>query len=776
MNNIKKIFELLETIHGNGSFETSGINKITSPGLNIKGIGEISLPISPIQIREIIEISKKAPFGKGSKTITDTSVRSAWELNEDELSFRNEDWKDMMGQIAEKVKTSLGIEDNAITISLYKLLIYEEGDFFLSHKDSEKEPGMFGTLIIGLPSIHTGGELVVRFDGKEKVIDFSLPSSNYKIPYVAFFADCDHEVKPITSGYRVSLVYNLLQSAGSPKLGQSETSSQINQMAALLKSMSNSAANKPKAVLLEHQYTPANFSLDSLKHHDRPRAELLLEAAAKAGYFAELGLVTHYKMGELEGDYDYDYHSRYSESSGDGIMGEVYEEDTTIEHWSNGKIPSLGTIHIENEDLITDFKIGEGIPIEEEEERYTGNAGMTMEYWYHYGAVILWPQSKHLELLSLASVPVRLAWLEYYYQNWDDAKLNAIENSKHIITRFAENELTERHLFSTDFSIIARFLLKLKDEKFISGHCEALLAAVFKNIQVNNWIELLQHFAPQIFTRIFERAASKNDIYTINHVLEILKSLSTAPKPPKGALTADLSTALSKGEGENGFKPPLGVWGPFLDKFFQHHVNHIPAWLATIQLSKLRDEDRYAAGDESPARKDIIKAILKKVVELSRYKEKDADWIKDTVKVVTKSLPRNYVNNVLVAIVSNEKGLLAKEIRQICISDLTDRTAVKPTPPADWKRDMPDTKSDLEIWNILKPFIESADTQVFEYKKAQAYRSQMESAIARVTIDLKMETIKKSSPQVLKITKTQAAYQRALKNWEDDVAILQTLH
>lgn len=749
MENIKKIFELLKTIQGNGSFETSGLKKITSPGLNIKGIGEIGLPISTIQIREIIKISKKAPFGKGSKTITDTTIRSAWELNADLLSFHNEDWKDFMAQIVEKIKTGLGIENNAITLSLYKLLIYEEGDFFLSHKDSEKEPGMFGTLIIGLPSTHTGGEFVIRFDGKEKIIDFSLPSSNYKIPYVAFFADCDHEIKPITSGYRVSLVYNLLQSKGSQKLGQSEMSSQIDEMATLLKSMSNSIANKPKAVLLEHQYTPANFSLHSLKHHDRPRAELLLEAAKKAGYFAELGLVTHYKMGELEGD-DYDYYGyrdRYSnkksKDSTDGTMGEIYEEYTTIEHWSNGKIPSLGTINIGKEDLITDFEIGEDSPIEEEEEGFTGNAGMTMEYWYHYGAIILWPQSKHLELLSLASVSVSLNWLEYYYQNWDNSNLNSIEHGKHIITHFAESELTEGHLFSTDFSIVAGFLSKLEDEKFILDKCEVLLSTIFKNIHVNNWIELLQHFDPKIFAHIFERITNKENIYTINHFLEILKSLSS------------LSSKS-------------------LDEFFQHHINYIPTYLATIQLSKLKDENRYVE-DENATRKDTIKAILKKVIELSHYKEKDVNWIKNTVEVITKSLSRNYVNNVLVIIVSNEKGILAKEIQQICISNLTDRTAVKPTPPTDWKRDMPDTKSDIEIWNILKSFVESEDTQVFEYRKAQSYRSQMESAIARVTIDLKLETIKKSSPHVLKITKTQAAYERALKNWKEDVAILQTL-
>ena len=747
MENIKKIFETLKTIQGNGSFETSGIEKLILPGLYIKGVGEIGFPISPMQVREIIKISKKAPFGKGGQTITDTTVRSAWELNADLLSFHNEDWKGFMEKIAGKVKTGLGIEDNAVTLSLYKLLIYEEGDFFLPHKDSEKEPGMFGTLIIGLPSVHAGGELAIRFADKEKIIDFSVPASNYKIPYVAFFADCDHEVKPITSGYRAVLAYNLLQSPGAQKLGQLEMSSQIEQMATLLKSMSNSVSNKPKAILLEHQYTPANFSLNSLKHHDRPRAELLLEAAKKADCFASLGLVTHYQMGELEGGgYDYDdYRSRSGNKRSDsGTMGSVYEEYTAIKHWSDGKTPALGKINIEKEDLIADFEIGEDAPLEKEEEGYTGNAGMTMTYWYHYGAIILWPQSKHRELLLSAPVPVRLEWLEYYYQNWDHAPLNSIEYGKYIMAQFTESELTARCLFLSDFSITARVLLKLNDENFILDNCEALLASAFKKIRVEDWIKLLQQFDSKIFTAIFERAARIGNIDSVNHILEILSRLSSSPSKSS-------------------------------EHFFQRYINYVPVYLEAADLSKLKDENRYEETKGS-TRQNAVTAVLKKTIELSHFKETDADWIKQALEAITKSLRRKYVNEVLAAVaLSDEKSVLAREIRKACISDLADRTAVKPTPPPDWKKETPNTKGNRRIWNILKPFLESAEAQVFEYKRNLSDRGEMAAAISRVTIDLKMEIVKKSSPHILKITKTNAAYERALKHWQEDTAILQTL-
>ncbi len=51
----------------------------------------------------------------------------------------------------------------------------------------------------------------------------------------------------------------------------------------------------------------------------------------------------------------------------------------------------------------------------------------------------------------------------------------------------------------------------------------------------------------------------------------------------------------------------------------------------------------------------------------------------------------------------------------------------------------------------------------------------MESAICNATVDLRTETIKKGSPHTLRITKTQAAYERALKEWKRDVALLERL-
>ena len=49
----------------------------------------------------------------------------------------------------------------------------------------------------------------------------------------------------------------------------------------------------------------------------------------------------------------------------------------------------------------------------------------------------------------------------------------------------------------------------------------------------------------------------------------------------------------------------------------------------------------------------------------------------------------------------------------------------------------------------------------------------MENAIRDVEpIDLKMETIRKGTPHTLRLTKTLDAYEKARKEWKEDLALL----
>ena len=72
---------------------------------------------------------------------------------------------------------------------------------------------MFGSLVVVFPTLHEGGEFVLRHDNKECVIDFSKTISEAGqqpcVGYVAFFSDVEHEVLRVRFGHRVTLTYNL---------------------------------------------------------------------------------------------------------------------------------------------------------------------------------------------------------------------------------------------------------------------------------------------------------------------------------------------------------------------------------------------------------------------------------------------------------------------------------------------------------------------------------------------------------------------------------------
>jgi predicted 2-oxoglutarate/Fe(II)-dependent dioxygenase YbiX len=62
---------------------------------------------------------------------------------------------------------------------------------------------MFGTLVVNLPSKFEGGNLIVRHNGQQHVFNKDrLGGETAGLSFVAFYADCEHEVKPVTKGYR----------------------------------------------------------------------------------------------------------------------------------------------------------------------------------------------------------------------------------------------------------------------------------------------------------------------------------------------------------------------------------------------------------------------------------------------------------------------------------------------------------------------------------------------------------------------------------------------
>lgn len=71
--------------------------------------------------------------------------------------------------------------------------------------------------------------------------------------HVAFFADCEHEIKPILTGYRVCLTYNLVKKDNPVEFNKPEE--QVPAIAHWLTAYQKGAPDTqwPKVVMFEHQ-------------------------------------------------------------------------------------------------------------------------------------------------------------------------------------------------------------------------------------------------------------------------------------------------------------------------------------------------------------------------------------------------------------------------------------------------------------------------------------------------------------------------------------------
>ena len=69
---------------------------------------------------------------------------------------------------------------------------------------------MFGTMVIILPSEFEGGAVHLSHLNQRKVFNVGGLKSASETSILAWHSDVVHEVKPVTSGYRFALAYNLV--------------------------------------------------------------------------------------------------------------------------------------------------------------------------------------------------------------------------------------------------------------------------------------------------------------------------------------------------------------------------------------------------------------------------------------------------------------------------------------------------------------------------------------------------------------------------------------
>ncbi|KAH6672517.1 hypothetical protein B0J14DRAFT_74998 [Halenospora varia] len=392
--------ECLSNIKGIGTFALfESLDNPPNPGLYLKQGGTIGLPLSGRDAQAIVSASHAAPCGKGEETIVDTRVRKTWELSPSDFELRNPAWKKFVNSIVAKVSEGLGVDatGTAVSAELYKMLLYDEGAMFKPHQDSEKAPRMFATLVIALPSKHEGGEVRVTHAGQTKVFETSL-TSDFNASYLAWFADVTHEVKPVLSGRRLVLTYNLIhQSLGSQELS-ANTDKSMAKLRAILSDWqegldeSNDELLTPLAFLFEHQYTDTSLCFNGLKGNDRQVATYLRQACDEFKFCLYLANFDRTIEGGCDEDEGWgggsDFHEIIEECDRSTSLKRVVQLDGT----------EVAKDMDYSEDLFTRLDPFEDVdPDDEDYSGFTGNEGVSTTHFYHRTVAILLPKCHRVE-------------------------------------------------------------------------------------------------------------------------------------------------------------------------------------------------------------------------------------------------------------------------------------------------------------------------------------------------------------------------------------------
>lgn len=518
----ERVAELLATSAEPAS--SSVFRKLPETDLSVAvdEVGPLRFPVSDEQAVQLRGLGRRARFGRGEQTLTDPEVRDTWEIPKELVRV---EWTEAFSTVLDGMRAELGLPPHCrLTPELHSVLLYETGQFFVEHQDSEKDDAMVATLVVTLPSAHTGGELVIEHQGQTK----KYRGLKTTVSLVAFYADCRHQVLPIKTGNRVTLTYNLLlagdsqaAAAESPLISELAAGLLIHFATPVVLPYSSRKGEPPArlAYLLDHEYTARGLSWSRLKGSDAARGALLRAAAERAGCEITLALAEIQETwdaydpdeeedawygGHEDEDPD-DYEDSSSAHDKQFVLQDLIETSTTLAHWISPETGRLENISLDLSDaeVASTTPTADLTPHSSEYEGYMGNYGNTLDRWYRRAALVIWPRGQGFASRAEASPEWALGELTRLARAGKIAEAReaarSLESFWHTAGRYpGQTELLDKALEAArelDHAEIAAMLLRpFALERLVPPHGPAFaaLAASYGDI----WIDgLLRDWA-----------------------------------------------------------------------------------------------------------------------------------------------------------------------------------------------------------------------------------------------------------------------------------------
>ena len=189
---------------------------------------------------------------------------------------------------------------------------------------------MFATIIIVLPTMYRGGEVRVVHGREEKTFDYAS-TSQFSTSVLAWYVDILHEVRPITSGHRLALSYNLIQPNRTPVVLPPPALSTTSKLGKILSDWSNGALNSPPGFIcymLKHEYSLLNLTrgIASLNGVDAHKIARIRQTAEGLGICFGFGQLVLHIVAQDEEAYGYGSYYKRRRYNGYGDDEDVYRD------------------------------------------------------------------------------------------------------------------------------------------------------------------------------------------------------------------------------------------------------------------------------------------------------------------------------------------------------------------------------------------------------------------------------------------------------------------
>ncbi|HEY4244554.1 MAG TPA: 2OG-Fe(II) oxygenase [Kofleriaceae bacterium] len=761
---IDRIQQVLASCAAPGSFATRRSVPADDLQLDIVDFGPIPLPLVPSTARQLVEVARPARYGLRDKTLLDRRVRDTSEIGKRDIEIDTRRWRRTLDPELERIARDLGLPPGTkLRAELHNLLVYGPGQFFAPHQDSEKADGMIGSLVALLPSASSGGALVIEHH-EDKV---SYRGSAEQIVLVAFYADCRHEVRPVTRGYRAALTYNLFVEGAA----RSHVAAAARPLDALVELVREHFATVPPVLdprwpppsaperlvyLLDHEYTQKGLSWRRLKNGDASRAELLREVAERLDCEIVLALADVHETWSCEGDWDYagfgwrrgwqESDEDSDENGNDYSLIELCDSNVELRHWmlpSDRRVQPISD-DVSGDEICFTKPSADLQPFKSEHEGYTGNAGNTVDRWYHRAAVLLWPRARTFAIRAKAAPAWALRQLAKSLERnqLDPARQHARE-LRPFWTRVARQEQAAG--FTDQLLHVAA---EIDDATLAAMLLEPMSAAALTHKTAARWLDLLSRYGAPWCSQVFDRWNARDERGAHEPRLAWLASLPAASAP------------LCARGGEGAIE-------------WTRRIAHAQwAWLdARI--------DSWLEPPRSSHSTKIIENLGRPIVGLLASAAIVDDRVLQAKIVERLTAEHDYPIIGAMAVLragrrhgGRVRGLAA--LYDDCMHRLTALTATAPRAPGNWAI-AAQLGCTCELCIRLDCFLRAANEQQFEWRLAQNRRAHVHEAITACDLPVAHVTRRVGSPYTLVLTKTRALFtneETERATWTRDLAWL----